>query len=221
MEHIIQTAKTEEERQAIYRFRYKVYIEEMQKRHVPADHDNKLLSDDADDYTLLYYAHINNEIAATVRSQRGTEGVFTREGKDFFGMDEFELHFDYRSLSIVDRLIVDDPYRHGLLAHQMMLRTYTDGLEAGTKLCFIACDDQLLPMYLRYGFRIYGEPAVLPTGELRHRLLLFLRDWEHLQRVRSPFLPHLPPTMDDRGADAALAMGKLNLTLTELSGRCP
>jgi hypothetical protein len=220
MEHIIQTAKTEDEREAIYRFRYRIYIEEMQKRHVRADHENKILSDHADSYTLLYYAAINHEIAATVRSQRGTEGLFLKEVSTFFEIDEFETFFDHRKIAIVDRLIVDNPYRRGLLAHQMMLRTYTDGLQAGTKLCFISCDDQLLPMYLRYGFRTYKEPSVLPTGEQRHRLLLFLCDKGHLQQVRSPFLPHLTECMDDKGVNAALAKEKLNLTLMELSGQC-
>jgi predicted GNAT family N-acyltransferase len=221
MEHIIQTAKTEEERQAIYRFRYKVYIEEMQKLHVSADHENKFVSDEADAHTILYYTLINQEIAATVRAQRGTEGRFTKEGKAFFGIDAFEKYFDYRQLSIIDRLIVDKPYRRSLLTHQMMLNTYVEALQVGTRLGFISCDDALLPMYLRYGFRIYAEPAILPTGELRHRLLLFLCDEEHLQQVRSPFVKHLPPYLDDKGYDAALAKEKLGLTLLELSGPSP
>ena len=214
MDYIIQTATSSQEREAIYRFRYRVYIEEMKKWHVQADHENKLLYDDADAYTVLYYAFMNNEIAATVRSQRGTEGLFIKDGKEFFGIDEFEAHFDYRKIAIVDRLIVDQPYRRGLLAHQMMLKTYIEGLQVGTRLCFIACDDQLLPMYIRYGFRIYCDPAILPTGDRRHRLLLFLCDRDHLQKVRSPFLSYLPESMDDKGANAVLVQEKLNLQLS-------
>ncbi|MGZ3753349.1 MAG: hypothetical protein ACXVAU_18840, partial [Mucilaginibacter sp.] len=147
MKYDIRVATIKEEKEAIYRFRYRVYIEEMQKTHIQADHEATLLSDEADSYMVLYYSCINNKLAATVRSQRGPEGSFIERDRLFFLTDYFEELFDHNCLAIVDKLIVDIPYRNSLLAHEMMVRTYIDGWKAGTRLCFITCDDQLLSMY--------------------------------------------------------------------------
>lgn len=213
MEYYINIARNAAEKELIYRFRYLIYIEEMGKLHMKADHINRLLCDETDLYTTLYYVLINNSIAATLRSQNGIDGPFGSTENIFFDIDQFEGIFDHRSISVNDRLIVDKPYRRSMLYHRMMIKTYTDGLQIGTKLCFISCDDSLLPMYIRYGFRIYREPALLKSGERRHRLLLLLCDKGHLEKVRSPFLSHLPDGLDDHGHFASSAERNLDLEL--------
>lgn len=215
MGHQILIARTPLERELIYRFRYRIYIEEMQKYHLPADHNNKRLLDEADVYMVLYYATVNGELAGTVRSQRGTEGAFMKEDIAFYGIDEFENFFDHNMIAVVDRLIVDQRFRKSTLAHELMLQTYIDGWQSGTRMCFITCDDQLLPMYLRYGFRTYCKPAVLSSGDRRHKLILFLCDKAHLRKVRSPFLNYVPDELNDYGQMALLSIEKLYLELSD------
>jgi len=215
MSYPIKIASSQQEKEAIYRFRYKVYMEELNKHHIAADHANKMMFNEADDHTILYYADDGKDVIATVRSQRGIEGVFTKDDNEFFGIDEFEKYIDYKKIAIVDRLIVDKAFRHSALAHEMMLATYLGGLEVGTRICFITCDEKLLPMYLRYGFRIYTEPALLSSGEKRNKLVLCLCDRDYLQKVRSPFLLHLPESFDDKEKYATIIEKKLKLRLTK------
>jgi len=213
MSHNIVVANTLFERNSIFRFRYQVYISELQKTHVEADHSNQMLYDEADRYMVLYYIDCHNQVAGTVRSQRGSEGPFMQEEMDLYGINDFEKFIDHDKIAIVDRLAVDVPFRKTTMAHELMLRTYIDGWAAGTRLCFITCDDHLLAMYIRYGFRIYKEPYLLSSGDKRHRLLLFLCDINHLKKVRSPFLSHLPDHMDDQGTYAALVQRHLDIVL--------
>ncbi|HTK19216.1 MAG TPA: hypothetical protein VL442_06885 [Mucilaginibacter sp.] len=213
MPHHIQIAETSEECLSIYKFRYKIYVDELKKLHVNADHQQKLLFDEADRYMTLYYVTADSKLAATARSQRGFRGSFLKDDVGYFGISEFENFFDHDKIAIVDRLIVENAFRHTSLAHEMMLRIYIDGWQSGIRLCFITCDDNLLSMYIRYGFRIYQEPVLLNSGERRHKLLLLLCDKSHLKKVRSPFLFYLPEDLDDKGSYAALVEQKLSIDL--------
>lgn len=215
MGHSIKIASSPQEREAIYRFRYKVYMEELNKYHITADHNNKMLFDEADDYTVLYYACNDDSVIATVRSQRGTEGSFKKEDIEFFGIVDFNTHIHYREIAIVDRLIVDKDFRRKPLAHEMMMATYLGGLAVGTRVCFITCDEKLLHMYLRYGFRMYATPSIIASGEKRYKLILLLCDKNHLQKVKSPFFNHLPESLDDKGKYAGIVEENVGFKLTD------
>jgi predicted GNAT family N-acyltransferase len=210
MSYTLFRAVSPADKQAIYRFRYQIYIEELGKTHIPADGDGKLMYDEADDHAVLFYAVAGDRLVATVRALSGVDGPFTDRDSAFLGIPGFARQFGHRKLAVIDRLIVDREWRKSGLAHEMMLATYLYGLEVGTRCGFISCEDQLLPLYLRYGFRACGEPVSLLSGEKRHRLVLFLCDRQYLEKTKSPFLPHLPEALDDKGAHAAMAPGLLN-----------
>jgi len=213
MAHTIRIAKTEQEREAIFRFRYKIYSEELQKNHLPVDHHKKMLFDQADYHTVLYYALQDEELIATVRSQRGTEGPFSPEQFEYFQIGSFVPFLDCSRLAIVDRLIVAPAFRKTPLAHEMMKATYLGGLEVGTKICFVTCEDHLMPMYLRYGFVHYQDPVILKNGQIRHRLLLFLCDRQRLEKIGSPFFQYLPAAQNDHGRYADLVTETIGFRL--------
>jgi len=53
----VRIAKTQEEREAVYRFRYRVYVEELKRDYPDANHEEKWLRDDDDDqgYAVNFY----------------------------------------------------------------------------------------------------------------------------------------------------------------------
>jgi hypothetical protein len=199
MEYLILKAESEIEKSEIYKFRYSVYVEELNKYHIPANHEEKLMYTKSDRYAVLYYAKANDKIIATVRSHRGVDGPFQLDEVNYFKIDIFKIHFSFNELAIVNKLIVDKHYRNTRLTHLMILETYLGGLEVGTKLCFITCEERLLPMYLRYGFRIYDEPILIENEIKRFKLILCLCDREYLLKVKSPFVKYLPQNSDDNG----------------------
>ena len=62
----IRIAETKEERDEVFRFRYQIYVEEMQI-DCSADHKKKKLTDDLDKTAHIFYAQKDNQIIATGR----------------------------------------------------------------------------------------------------------------------------------------------------------
>lgn len=194
----IHIANTQEEKEAIYRFRYRVYVEELKKMHLPADHERKLMYDEADGHSVLLYAMDKDRIIATVRAIFGGYGTFLQEDIDFFDLPHFVKIFKQNEISVVNRLIVDKAYRHTSLTNEMMKATYVEGKKEGITLCFITCDSLLLNFYYKYGFRTYRDPVIIKNNQRRYHLVLTLNDLAHLQKVQSPFVKILPVSDDDQ-----------------------
>ena len=56
MEAKVQVAETEAQREAIYRLRYDIYVEEMNRYGSIADHKNRRLVEPDDAWSRLYFA---------------------------------------------------------------------------------------------------------------------------------------------------------------------
>ena len=65
----VHRATTPQEREAIYRFRYQVYIVELKYPYKDADHERRWLKQAADDdpHTTLFYTGTPEEVTSTVR----------------------------------------------------------------------------------------------------------------------------------------------------------
>jgi hypothetical protein len=203
MDFKILLAKTQEEKEAVYSFRYRVYVEEMSKYHLKADHERRMMYDEIDEWALVYYGLVNNEIVSTVRSIRGTENVLPVSEVRYFEIDKLESEIPHNKIAIVNRLAVDKKYRHTSITAHNFYSTYKDGSVLGIQLCFVTCEELLLPIYLHYGFRVYGEPIILDGNKKRYRLVLFVTDYSYLKSVNSPFLQFFDGLTDDKGEYAA------------------
>ena len=63
----VQKARTDDERQAVYRFRYRVYVEEMGLTPPEADHFTKRLRDSLDLSSDLYVLKDDNQVVGSLR----------------------------------------------------------------------------------------------------------------------------------------------------------
>lgn len=192
MKYVIIKARTTEERVAIYRFRYKVFIEEQQKHYIKADHTRQMLYDKADAYATLYYAQKDAEVIGTVRVMHGAEGDFMPSDIDFFSIDNYEKYYNHDELAIADKFMVAPAFRHTKLPFMLMMATL-GGIGVGAKICFITCLDALLEMYLHFGFRTYTAPHIMENGMKRHKLVLHIDDMEYLEKTKSPIVNYLKP----------------------------
>src|SRR5947209_1693584 len=74
---LVHVAESEEERDAVFRFRYSVYVEELGRKLGNADHERRQVHDDEDDrpYTvLLYTAADDGELTGTIRVRHWAPG---------------------------------------------------------------------------------------------------------------------------------------------------
>ena len=73
----IHIAETKDEKQAVYRFRYQVYVEEMGRYRSIADHENRLMTEPEDDHSRIFYAAEGDEVVATARLTWGGDAPLT------------------------------------------------------------------------------------------------------------------------------------------------
>ncbi len=183
----IRVAETDEEKRAIYAFRYRVYIEEMGKPYKNADHKNKLLSDELDDCSTLIFAEANSEIIGTVRVSWGCEEKVIQRYQECFALEHFQ---DYPNslLYFSSRLMVSKDYRKTKLALNLSERAYLEGRKRKALFNFLSCAPTLTPFFERLGYRRYKfDFHECGAGE-QVSFVGLLEDIERFEKTRSPFL---------------------------------
>lgn len=191
----IRIASTAAEREAIYRFRYDIYVREMGKvRLEQADHGRGWLKDDADDQATLYGAYAEDgSVIGTLQVIGGETGI----PDAFRQLPHFEqfLTLPPSALSFTGRLMVAPGRRGGQAMTALVGRAYQDGLATGRHFNFCVCSPGLVDLYEHLGYRRFTGNLVDPVVGYQVPLVLAARDREHLSTIQSPLwriLRHLP-----------------------------
>lgn len=183
----VREAVTAEERELVYRFRYKLYVEEMKRLQQYADHDKKEICEplDRSGHVLAAYGD-GDQLIGTVRLNVGADehfGIYT----DLYQLRKF-IPFFPRHVSITTKLMVVASYRRSRLACQLAVACYRRALESGVCFDFIDCNPPLVKFFKHLGYRQTGELIRHPEYGDVVPLVLALHDLEHLLRVGSPFV---------------------------------
>jgi len=183
----IKVAQTDAERDAIYRFRYQVYIEEMGKPYRHADHERKRLSDPLDENaTLLYFAR-EDKILGTLRINWGEDLTAFRTFAKSFNLGRFKS-FPATSISFCSRLMVHKDHRSSAIAAHLSTAAYQLGRDRGVQFNFVHCVPRLLRLFERMGFRQYKQHFQDAEVGEQVPLVLVVEDIEHLKAIGSPFV---------------------------------
>jgi predicted GNAT family N-acyltransferase len=183
-------AATADERQAIYRFRYQVYIEEMQKQF-KADHQTKTLTDELDETaTLLYMVQETqgqaDQIIATVRLNSLATCSLGEPLEQILAIPQFETAFSRAQMSFSSRLMVAPAWRNSMTVGAIVLEAYRLLRQQQMQFVFLHAAPWLLPFYRNLGYRRYAHHFLDPDVGLQIPQVLVLEDLKHLQAVRSP-----------------------------------
>jgi predicted GNAT family N-acyltransferase len=186
----IRSPNNSDEFERLYRFRYRIYVEEMNRKQKYADHAGKRITDPLDDFaTNLSAWNADNEIIGAVRIN------FARDG-DLLGYEKFYIMDSVgdahpRSTCITTRLMIAPEYRGSLLAIRLAVAAYERALNNGITQDFIDCNDHLVQFFIRLGYKRYLPKQVHEEyGEVTC-MRLDGHDRVHLERVRSPFVESL------------------------------
>lgn len=196
MEYTIRLASTEEDRLAVYRFRYEIYVEEMHRKQLYANHERRIVEDPIDwPSSRLFVATDTktNAVIGTVRTNY-LRGGSVQGYETLYRLSESSEHRD--AVSITTRLMTDSKYRRTKLAVSLAEATYLQALQDGIREDYIDCNPHLISFFERLGYRLshsvdhpeYGEVSVMR---------LHLRDRSHLEAKKSPFLPILDRYVPD------------------------
>ncbi|SCM81044.1 Cyclic nucleotide-binding protein [uncultured Sporomusa sp.] len=182
-------AKTPAEKREIYRFRYQIYVEEMSKNLAEADHNNKLLYDELDEWAILLYAKIGSEIIATYRINIGTMTDFPQEVIKFLALDtlsNYVIEHGSPKFAYATKVMVTPAHRSSPALYLLMAKCYEICCYKQARFLLGACNFHLLRLYEQLGFRRYYKNFLYPGYGLLVPLVLLIDDVEHLRKLRSP-----------------------------------
>jgi len=197
----IALAETEDEKRAIYRFRYKIYVEEMGKYRTVADHEQRLFYEPCDAHSRLFYATENGEVVATARATWGGDAPIPQRMIEQYQLAPFLAELPQAAITVNERGMVAPRLRGTDLFLRLIGETLRFVNQHRIQLCFGDCEPHLLNLYLGLGQRTYSRKNV-NSSEAGYLIpIVFVpEDVAYLRRIKSPLLEYLR----DFGADARI-----------------
>jgi len=194
-------ARTEEEKQAVYRFRYDVYVEEMGRYGAVADHESRRLVEPEDATARIWYAAQAGEVVATHRLSWGGDAPFSKRLIHHYQLGPFLEELPAEAMAVGERGMVTPRLRGTDLFQQLGRKSAAFAEEKRIQLIFGACEPHLLSLYLGQGCRTFAKQNInnAEAGYLIP-IVTVVEDVEYLRRIGSP----LAETTRDHGADARI-----------------
>jgi predicted GNAT family N-acyltransferase len=207
----VRRAETEEERAAVYRLRYSVYVEELARTVGGIRDDDRRLADPADDdasTTLLYTAAADGPMTGTARVRGYRAGSVPEELRTRFGLTELS-GVDQGGVAELGRVMVHRQHRGGPGFEALLGAAYLlAATELNVEVMFLTCLTGLVERYRRAGFRAYGAPLVPTADGVTVPLMLVLPDRAALEEVGSCLAP-FAAAVYAQGRDSAGILGHL------------
>lgn len=182
-------AITTAEKERIYQVRYQIYVDEMSKNIDNADHINKWLYDETDEWAILLYAKVGTKVVGTAKMNIGTVQDFSPEVVAFLSLNAF-LNCDNENgdlkFAFTTRLMVVPDYRNSPVFYLLIAKCYELLWQNQIQFSFGICNIHLPRLYEQIGFHRYTKNFVYPNYGLQIPIVLLADNMEHFRAVRSP-----------------------------------
>jgi len=193
------------DRESIYRFRYRIFTEELGKELPGMDHVRRCYISDLDAQARLLAA-VDEEtgaVAGTIRCLVGSEAELPEDLVEQLALGPMLKAVGRPQVSHTGALMVDPAYRGRTVASLLISGAFRLLQAEGVLVDANFAELALLHVYQQLGWRPYA-PSVRPSGQagLRVPLVLTMRDRHYLRRVASPLQPLVPAALDDGGVTA-------------------
>jgi len=180
-------AETEAEKEAVYRFRYTIYVTEMGRYATTADHERKMLFDPEDATARIAYALLDDEVVATSRQSWGGDAPFSRHQIEQYMLEPFLAEVPREAMAVAERAMIKPELRGGKLfdaLNQVQMKFVND---KRIQLIFGACEPHLLSSYVARGMRTYSSKNInSPEAGYLIPVVYVVEDVEYLRRIGSP-----------------------------------
>ncbi len=179
-------ARSESERADIYRFRYRLFVEEMHRDHSAADAKREMMRDPMDDTGLHLYMVVDGKVVATIRLNLGKLTTFSDVVRGAYALDKF-VAFPSEQISTTTQLMVSERWRSSSVPAVLLGATYKLARQQGVRFDFCQCPPYLVPLYERLGYRRYTDNFVDPDTGYAVPMVLLTEDLDYLRACKSPF----------------------------------
>lgn len=151
----------------LFRFRYAVYVEEMNRKQHYALHDRRMIIDPLDELGRQLVAYSEGRIVGCIRVNCLADGGLC-DYSDFYGLSALSPA-EQEISCIMTRLMIDPHFRRTKLPLNLLTRIYVHGLNWGMRYSFMDCNSHLVDYFALYGCRKlavkhhdeYGEVTVM------------------------------------------------------------
>ncbi|MEG3861178.1 N-acyl amino acid synthase FeeM domain-containing protein [Microcoleus sp. herbarium12] len=179
----IRLAETGEEREQVFKLRYKVYIEEMGKTSHYADSHHKTIIEPLDNSAKILAAFYNNRLVGTARNNLARSSNLEYYPQ-LYQMDYVgDAHPKFTSIS--GKLMVQKELRGNQIALHLIRENYRQLLLEGIRFDFSECDSELVAYYSKIGYKSIGTLNHPEYGE-GTIIMLDLLDLDYLEQINSP-----------------------------------
>ena len=173
-------------REALFRFRYDVYVREMGRVQKDADHGRGRIEDRLDAFAVLLAAResASGAIVGTVRSNvlsDGDIGIYAQ----LYGLEGLSPA-EQRAVSITTRLMVERSRRGTVLAVKLASALLERGLDRGVEEDYIDCNAPLVAFFQGLGYRRLRDIDHPEYGAVA-LMRLDTHDIGYFRQIGSPF----------------------------------
>ena len=182
----IRLATTDPDREAIYRLRYRVYVEEMQRPQKDADHEARLIRDALDDFGLLFGAWRHGVCIGTLRVNLLRDGDIG-DYRTMYGLQSLTPQEVFHT-SITTRLMVLPGARRRGVSIALASAAAALAPEKDITHDYIDCNAHLVPFFAHLGYVPHRADLVHPEYGAVTVMKVALEDSAHLDAVDSPFI---------------------------------
>jgi len=185
-------AGTDELKNAIYRLRYEIYIDELKKFRDIANNEQQLFSEPEDTQSRMIYASENNKVIATSRCTLGSDNPLPPRMIDQYSLNLFLNELPQAAIAIIEHTLIARDFR----SIDLFFTLYANWMhlcnELRVQLVFTSCNPQMLNWFQGLGFRTYSKTNVhQQRGDFLIPLVLVVEDIHFLQHIHSPLLEFL------------------------------
>ncbi len=184
-ELVIKVAESDAEREAVYKFRYRIYCELLKRTQLYADHDRKRIVEPLDENGSVLVATINGRTVGTLRINRADDPYATAY-RNFYRMQEIS-GLNINHCTITTKMMVDQENKMQAIGMKLAKYGFIHSKTRGSLIDFIDCNPPKEAYFRRLGYRYLFPQAIHPEFGLVTKMVLIFNDRRHLQNVRSPF----------------------------------
>jgi CRP-like cAMP-binding protein len=199
MAYEVGLAETDDQKEAVYRFRYTVYVEEMGRYHGIADHAGRRLVEPDDERSWIFYARADDgEVVGTARLSWAGNGLTDRQ-IDEYSLGPFLAELPAEHVAVGERLMVKHELRGTGLVDEVVHCVTETGRAHDVRIQFGACEPHLLSLYLGGGRRTYSAKNInTPEAGYLIPLVSFPQGPEALRGVGANVGPDEMPACVDQ-----------------------
>lgn len=183
-------ATTPEEKREVYRFRYNIYAEEIGYNLAKADHQNKLLYDELDEWAILFTAHIGTILIGTTKMNIGKISDFPTDIVQAYRMDKFKKFYNEEEdplFTVISKGMVTPQYRSSATMYLFIVKMYQLCCAYQVQFAFLNCTFHLISFYEHTGqIRIGKNTIDANDNSSLASMVMLIDDAEHLRTVGSP-----------------------------------